>query len=159
MSERLVSLLRSYEAQEERLLEERSQIETILGRRQQQVALLRQERSRLEGEVKTYLGSKRREALAGGEGRTAVACTNWGKRMARELREVVEKQRVEEEDLARAAERSTQASQMLIEVRVEKKKIERLMEGRARAEKQREAAAEEIVSEEIAQALRRRTES
>jgi hypothetical protein len=158
MSERLASLLRTYEAEEERLLQEKSQIESVLSRRQQQVSQLRQERARLETEVKTHLGARRREALASGEGHLALACTNWGKRMARELEEVAEKQRVEEEDLTRAMERSHQAAQLLIEVRVEKKKIERLMEGRARVERQREAAVEEIVSEEIAQALRRRTE-
>lgn len=142
--DKLQALLRSCEAQEQSAARDFSRLQDVLRQREQHLSGLAEE---LTG-LKLKLQDMQRERIFGGSASgtcsSVSTITSYTKRLTAQIEKLEDSIRASKQDVSRAAERCDAAEEELIEARIEKKKIERLISGRQDVQRATETAREEV---------------
>ncbi len=142
----LEKIKRAVEQVEQDSAREFRKIGGVVEERRAKLGELKTVGERLRQEVKQLSFSGRVEALRAGEGIGNL--NRYLSRLTKRLERLDAKIAESERDLARSVEREQIAGQELREATVEKKKVEQLLEGKARQTKINRAAREEFANDE-----------
>lgn len=146
---RLAALIRASDAVEQEALQERKRIDLVLSQRQQAVDSLREEESRLQREIDELSANRGKHALLTGDARTLSVIKGYSRRLSKRVQELEGQLRTKEADLSLARQRLVLAEEELVNARVERKKLERLVSSQERKRLGRNVAEEELNVDEI----------
>lgn len=142
-------LLRTYEAAEKDAAHEQRRVSDIVAERRRVVEELRSRHSALSEKVSALIGAKRPEALRTGNVSQITTISAYTGRLHKELAQIEEHVKVKEEELQRAVERAQLAQDELVSARVEKKKLEQLIEAQRRISARQDLARSEAAADEL----------
>jgi len=146
---KLLALRKSYEVQEGAAREAHRAVETVHDER---LALLREEEQALadvEERLRSLMGSQRASACAKGTGAALESVRIFRDRLQSEKEQVAKRVASAQKEVERSSERLEIAHDELLEIRIEVKKLDKILEDRALRSKIRDAAREEIVADEM----------
>ena len=142
-------LLRTYEAAEKTALQSRNEIEQVVDDRRQIVERLRLRRNTIAEKVKSLLGSERIDAVQSGNVSHIASLTSYTKRLQKELDALQLVVAEKEQALTRAVERAEMADEELTEARVERKKLEQLIQAQQKIATRKSIARSEADADEL----------
>lgn len=155
---KLRALQKTFELDEQRILHERNDIDQVVDQRRRLVEEVQEQRSVLQEKLNKLRTEERAAALQTGNGQRLASTSRFEKRVEKELAEVEELVASREKELAAAVERFEATDAELVEVRIEKKKLERLLDKREFRERIRDEATQEALADEMNYYRNRRKE-
>jgi hypothetical protein len=153
---KLLALRKTHEVQEKEALEHQNKVDQVVTERRIAVAEVVEAISRIETRVAQLRGGQRGAAIAAGSGSQLSAISEFEKRLAKEKAALGAKLLECQNDLDRALQRLEFAQADLITVRVELKKIDRILDNRAERTRRADIAREEVQIEEMNYGRRRK---
>ncbi len=142
-------LHRAYEVEEQKALEEKKKVSEKVNERQKIVDELLRERNRMQAAIREWRTKGRVSALRGGEAWRLASGASFETRIAAELAVLEERLRNKTEELNRAIERAKLADDDWKEARLDKKRLEKVMDNRYASELAVDVAREEIDADEL----------
>ncbi|MCB0345644.1 MAG: flagellar FliJ family protein [Bdellovibrionales bacterium] len=154
--DKLHALLRTCEADEQNAAREFSMLQGVLEERQAKLQALNRQR----GELLEKLAGLDLERKSGGpnssSGKAVSSITSYTKRLTVQIEKLEDTIQESAVDVARAEQRCGIAEEELIEARIEKKKIEKLISGREQVERNTQQAREEVSNDELSSGKHRK---
>ena len=148
-SGKLHALQTQYELEEQNALEEMNRVAIVVAERRGVVESLVSKRVELEEELGRLRGSQRQKALQSGNSSQLASIARFEKLVVEKL-SVVENNLVEKEaELKRALDREESAEKNLVLARIERRKVEKVIENRQRSARVIDAAREEAMTDEM----------
>jgi hypothetical protein len=146
---RLTSVLLARESGEKDALRAHHEVERIVTQRRRVVDELKALRAGISDKLREFLENKRVAALQEGNLNRLSALTGYGKRLSRELKRIEQELELREIDLKRAIERSDIAEEEFHKARVERKKVEHVIEGQRQSNRVLDIARDEALQDEL----------
>lgn len=153
---KLRALQRTFELEEQRALAARNKIDEVVEQRRAIVEKLHEERRRLSDALHRLRNQDRSKALQAGQGAALASISRYSARIEKELAELSGVIASREQELASAVERLTAAGDDVIAARLEKKRVERLLDKREFSERLRDEANKEADADEMSFYRRRK---
>lgn len=151
----LLALLKARELDEQRALQRRAEIAQVVDERTSVCMGIAGDVDRLSREISALRGPKRIEAVLRGDGPTVESMALYAGRLATQRRELEALLVERTTELSRAQERLLGADQEVVNSRVERKRVEKLLEERERLERIQGSALEESATDEFVVSRRR----
>ena len=145
----LLALLKTCEVEEQRALQRKREVEKVLAERQLVFDGLDAKREDLLLRIRELGGGQRVTALQGQDISQVHSITQYLERMRKAIPELEAQLDEQTRELQRASERDKLAEGEVIAARLEKKRIEKLIEGRFVDELVKGSAVEESLADEL----------
>ena len=149
--ERLKVLLKTFQATEREAVAHMNFVDSIASKRREKFNRKLEKFEELKVKVDKALGEDRFKAVQSGNVNLVGACSSYGKRMKLELATVETELDKLRKELSIAEERAREAEQEVLEARVERKKIERLLSQQLQRGQIRDEALDAERVDELAQ--------
>ena len=146
---KLRALQKKLGLQEEQLLLERNRIDEITKSRKAVADRLAEQVAALEAQLIDLRTKTRVQALHSGNGQQLAGISAFELRITQQLAGVTAKAAEANSDFAKAAERLEAAETDLLTIRVEKKRMEKLLDSRQLTERVKSDAREEALTDEM----------
>ncbi len=146
---KLRALRRTFEIEEQRALAARNQVDSVVKERQAITEDLYARRDKLLKSLEDLRTDGRKKALHSGDGSQLASISRFSTRLEKELAELQEVIASREKELNSALERLEVAEEELVEARLEKKRLERLLDKREFSERIRDEANKEAEADEM----------
>ena len=153
---KLKALQKTFEIEEQRSLVARQKIDRVVDQRNSVILKLHFKRDELLEKLHRLRGNDRIRAIQEGDGRQLASISRFLVRIEKKLAELNEVIASREKELLVARERLKAADDELIGLRLEKKRVERLLEKREFSERIRGQAHEEALTDEMSVYRRRK---
>ncbi len=145
---KLNSILRSLKAEEVGVLKEKSRVEEIANTRKSTLDELEQAQGQLQSEIDQCLGKKKNSAVLSGDSQKVAGLNNYAIRLKEKFDEYTPKIKKASMDYEKALTRLQNYEKLLVEKRLEKKKIEKLMENQMSKDRIKREALVELDNDE-----------
>jgi len=156
---KLIALLRSYEVNEKNILSDHLKIEKVYNERKDLQDSLESKKNNFKEKLIELRSIKRADALMSGDMARMSLLVGKESKIQKEI-EDLEAQLIESSsDLELAKQRVDDSHQELIEIRLEKKRLEKLLENRENFSRSVSDASKEILAEEISYSRRNKGKS
>lgn len=146
---KLRAVLRAVEVQEAKLLEERSRIEEVANQRRSVCAELENTRAKMVKDIQSLRVQSRLKSLQSGDGRSLGTVLAYEKRLNHELSNISAELQEKLKDSVAADGRLAMVDSEISGVRIEKKRIEKLIAARLANKRIIEVATEEDITDDI----------
>jgi hypothetical protein len=146
---KLLAILKSFEGAEHAALRERAKVLQVFEQREGALKRAQERQEKLRSRLLHLRGAGRFSALHAGELGSVRAGAAFGVRLEGELREVESEVHTLVEDVRRAQERVTAVDEEVIQARIDRKRIETLLENREQARRVVGVHVEEVQAEEL----------
>ena len=146
---KLQALQRACEVEEQRALEEKMRVDSIVEARQSLVDQIGAEREELERTLEGLHTKRRDVALQNGDASQLASISRYRVRLTKELGEIEENFQARLKELDVALARAEIAEEELVAARVERKKVEKFLDSREQSARVVDAAIEESESDEL----------
>ncbi len=153
---RLQSILKGHQIEERLALSRLAEVNDIVERRRGLYDKAFNLRRTLLDRIETYRHSKRHRAFAAGRINRIMSIDSYIERMGGELAKLQKDEQARSEELKSAEERAAGIEQELVDIRVEKKKIERYIENLTHRRRAAGVAREESQIDEMTSARTKR---
>jgi hypothetical protein len=153
---KLEALKRTYELNEQELLERVAAVENIVGQREAALKISKELISDTEKALHDMRHRARFQALQTGHGARVSSIIPVEERLEKTLLRLRAEEKEKMEELARARRRAEIVKEELIAARIERKKVEKFVDNKQQSERIIDAAREEAHSDELSQIMRRR---
>lgn len=151
MSRKLQSLLKTLELSEREAIQHRGFVEGIVEQRRRKVELKKSRLLALKERLLSLAKARRSFALQRGDLQAAASHASYSKRLESDVHRIESQLLSLRRELAVAEERSEQAEHDLLEARLERKKVEQLLEQQSRKGRLRIEALDAERVDELAQ--------
>lgn len=156
-ADKLETLLRAREVAVEDATRNLRKVESVLEARRQKCEELGKKKSRLLAQLNELRGSARLDALRVGNVNMVASVTHYVKRLVQQVSGIEGLLAERQEEYRRAQEHLAMAHEDLVQARVEKGKVEKLISNRRQSEYLAEEAREETLLDEVNSARARGT--
>ena len=145
---KLEALQRTYEVEERNAIEHKRQIDIVVEQRRTAVVELVARKEEMEQKISELCTKDRAGALVRGDAEQLIAVSRYRQRLSTKLAELAVQIEQREQELKMALERFSAAEEEVVSARVDKKKVERFLEQQAHSVRVRDAAVEEVETDE-----------
>ena len=153
---RLLSLLKSHQIEERITLHRLAEVLRVVERRRQIYDKALNLKKTVLERLETFRRTKRHGAFAAGRIRQVVSIDSFVKRLNGDLSQLETEERLRSAELRSAEERASGVEQQLVDIRIERKKIELYIENLSRRKRAVGVAREESQMDELAMGRRNR---
>ena len=147
---KLLAVRKTYEVRESEVLEEHRRIEAIVDVRQRAVDEVAAEVAALTNQIGELRSKKRKDAFARGDSALLASIDEYERHLSREREKITRVLEERSKESESAKQRLEQSHAEVVAVRIELKKIDTLLEGRAHRSRVVEVAREEVLTDEMA---------
>lgn len=155
-ADKLQALLRTCEADEQNAAREYGMLQEVLEERKARLEGVSRERQELADKLEKLEHERKSSGPHSGQAAGVSSITSYTKRLTAQIEKLEDTLQLAREDVTRAQQRCDMAYEELVEARIEKKKIEKLIGSRDQAERNSQQAREEISNDELATGKRRK---
>ena len=147
-------LLKAKESEEQLALRDHAAVVKVLDERTASLKEVMVEREKLEEEVKRYKRNAQEGALQGKPVNEIQGFLKFAESLEKKILELKKIETVKEKECKQAQVRADHAEKDMVHARIEKRKVEVLLEQKLQEERVRKYAEDEVLSEEISQRKR-----
>lgn len=154
--EKLAVLQQTYELEERKAIEEKRKIDLVVEEREAIVAVVEAQLDELQSKLRQMQQNEKRRAVTSGDGGLLASVERYRRRVQDDVHRLGLELQERQSELSRARERLQIAEQDLVAARLEKKKVERLLERRELSARINAEAVEEAETDEMSFFTRKR---
>ncbi len=142
------------EVEEQAAIEAKNRVDAVVRERQDIVGMLLNQQRKLAEKLKNLTSEQRSKALLAGDALQLAAITQYAQKLKQDTDNLSAKLKERSQELETALVRARLADEELIKARVEKKKLDKLIENWQQSELRRSVALDELNNDELSHVRR-----